>query len=144
MSNQHSFGLWLDRSVGGDWISDRRYLYYSGDAEPKAVNLTTHFTVEKVAPYVYEVNWDGQTTGRMQLELAGDVLHRDIGYFTADPTDSHLEMVDEDTVVFRTAYGGVSYREEVRFIGDNLRLRQTIGRKDGELVIAGQYVERRS
>ena len=144
MSNQHSFGIWLDRSIGGEWISDRRYLYYSGANEPKAINLTTHFTVGKVAPLVYEINWDGQTSGRMQLELVGDVLHRDIGYFTEDPTDSILEMVDEDTVVFRTAYDGVTYREEVRFIGDNLRLRQTIGRKDGELVIAGQYVERRS
>ena len=142
--NQHEFSLWLDRSVGGDWVSDRRYLYYAPGKEPKVVNLTTNFTVGKIAPAVYEVNWTGQTNGKMQLELAGNVLHRDIGYFTSDPTDSLLEMVDPDTVVFHTSYGGVTYREEVRFLGDNLRLRQTVGRKDGELVIAGQYVERRS
>lgn len=143
MSNQHRFGEWLDRSVDGEWVSDRRYLYYAPDKEPKVSNLTTRFTVGKIAPHVYEVNWNGQTEGRMQLELAGSVLHRDIGYFTSDPTDSQLEMVDDDTVVFHTSYGGVTYREEVRFLGDNLRLRQTVGRKGGDLVIAGQYVERR-
>ena len=143
MSNQHTFGLWLDRSLGNPWVSDRRYLYFKPGKDPHSVELTTRFGVEKIAPDVWEVTWTGQTNGKMQLELEGNVLHRDIGYFTSEPTDSVLEMVDEDTVVFRTSYGGVDYREEVRFLGDDLRLRQTVGHKEGELFLAGQYVERR-
>ena len=143
MSNQHFFGIWLDRSVGGEWTSHRRYLYFNSGQEPKSVELVTTFTVELVTPLVWAISWNGQTQGRMQIELTGKTLHRDIGYFSSDPTDSYLEMIDEDTVVTTTTYGGVTYREEIRYLGDDLRLRQTVGRRDGEMVIAGQYVERR-
>lgn len=139
------FNQWLARSIGGRWVSDRRYLYYSPDPskEPTVSNLTTEFKVEQVVDKVFAVSWDGVTSGRMQLELAGNTLHRDIGYFTNAPTKSTLQMVDDDTVVFHTSYDGVDYREEVRFIGENLRLRQTIGRNEGRLVLSGQYTERR-
>ena len=93
----------------------------------------------------FAVSWTGQTSGRMVLTLENDVLHRDIGYFSNEPTDSLLERVDDDTVAFRTTYGGNTYREEVRYLGADLRLRQTVGWKEGtdEMVLAGQYVERR-
>lgn len=145
MSNQFFFDGWLERAVGGIWTSERRYLYFRHPKPPRNVNLVTTFTAETIAPQVWAVTWEGQTNGRMQLELAGNVLHRDIGYFTADPTDSLLHRIDDDTVVFETAYGGVSYREEIRYLGDDHRLRQTVGRnEDREWVIAGQYVEWRN
>lgn len=144
MSTQFFFGEWLDRAVGGTWTSERRYLYFREPRPPRNVSMTTTFSVEKVVPLVWAVSWEGQTSGRMQLELAGSTLHRDIGYFTADPTDSALSRIDDDTVVFETSYGGVTYREEIRYLGDNHRLRQTVGRKNGEWVIAGQYVEWRT
>lgn len=142
--NQYFFGQWLDRAVGGSWTSHRRYLYFKPGTDPHSVELVTEFQVELVTPLVWAISWQGQTEGRMQVELAGKVLHRDIGYFTSEPTSSHLESIDEDTVVTTTTYGGVTYREEIRYLGDDLRLRQTVGRKDGELVLAGQYVERRT
>ena len=56
-----------------------------------------------------------------------------------------LELLDEDTVVFYSSYGGMDYREEIRFLGDNFRLRQTVGYKEGtdKVIIVGQYAEYR-
>ena len=143
---EKSFDRWLERATGGQWVSDRRYLYFSPwREEPKSIELTTHFEVVKLEYGKFSVDWRGQTNGRMVLTLEGAVLHRDIGYFSNDPTDSFLERLDHNTVSFWTTYGGQSYREEVRYLGDDLRLRQTVGWKEGtdQMVLAGQYVERR-
>ena len=144
-----AYDRWLERSVGGLWISDRRYLYYgrNGDkVEAKAINLTTEFSVERHQYGTYAVTWSGQTSGTMVLTLEDDVLHRDIGYFSKEPTDSLLERIDHDTVVFRTTYGGQTFREEVRYVEPDLRLRQTVGwdETSERLLLAGQYVERRT
>ena len=140
-----SFDRWMQRSVDGLWISDRRYLYYSPEGDAKAVNLTTQFTCKREQYGEYTVSWTGQTSGTMVLTLDRDVLHRSIGYYSNKPTDSQLERIDEDTVVFRTSYGGADYREEVRYVGDDLRLRQTVGWDafNERMILAGQYVERR-
>lgn len=140
-----AFDRWMQRSVGGLWISDRRYLYYSDEGDAKAVNLSTQFTCKREQYGEYSVSWTGQTSGTMVLTLDRDVLHRSIGYFSNKPTDSDLQRIDEDTVVFHTSYGGADYREEVRYVEDDLRLRQTVGWDafSGRLTIAGQYVERR-
>ncbi len=144
-----SYDRWLERAVGGLWISDRRYLYYGkngGKTDVKSIELQTEFSVARAHYGSYAVTWDGRTSGTMVLTLEDDVLHRDIGYFSNEPTDSLLERVDHDTVVFRTTYGGSTYREEVRYVEDDLRLRQTVGWDEvsGRLQLAGQYVERRS
>ena len=140
-----AFDRWMQRSVHGLWISDRRYLYYSAEGDAKAVNLTTQFSCSSEAYGEYSVTWTGATSGTMLLTLDRDVLYRNIGYFTSEPTTSALERVDQDTVVFRTSYGGADYREEVRYVGDDLRLRQTVGWDgfNGRMTLAGQYVERR-
>ncbi len=145
---------WFDRCAG-DWRSDRRYLYFhgrpdlviagveTGPCEPKVVNLVTHFSVERTEGG-HRVTWTGQSSGVMNLTIDGDRLRRDIGYFTDEPTTSLMTLLDEDTIVFRTSYGGVDYREEIRFLGDDLRLRQTVGMKGDRLVLSGQYTETRS
>jgi hypothetical protein len=132
---------WFDRCAG-DWRSDRRYLYF-GASEPKVVNLVTHFSVERTEGG-HRVTWTGQTNGVMNLTIDGDKLRRDIGYFTDEATTSLMQVLDEDTIVFRTSYGGADYREEIRFLSDDLRLRQTVGMKGDRLVLSGQYTETRS
>ena len=56
-----------------------------------------------------------------------------------------MHQIDEDTIVFQTSYGGVDYREEIRYLnGDKARLRQTVGTEGDKIKIVGQYYEERS
>ena len=139
MSNE--FATWFERS-NGDWTSSRRYLY---GAKRKANNYNTEFTVTAEGNNV-NVTWDGEASdGVMNLTIEGDLLRRDVGYFTSDPTDSKMTMVDEDTVVFETSYDGTSYREEIRLLfDDDVRLRQTVATDEaGKITLVGQYFEER-
>ena len=53
----------LRRSVG-DWSSSRRYLF-APKLEP--VNLVTEFKIDELAHGVFQVVWQGQTSGTMEL-----------------------------------------------------------------------------
>ena len=142
---------WFARSVG-DWVSDRRYLYYythAPDKEPKVQNLVTNFSIADRGEGEFRITWTGKTNGEMivklDVQLDGDVLYRNMGYFTDEPTFSALSRVDEDTVVMVTPYGGITYREEIRLLeNDTLRLRQTVAMTEKGITLAGQYVERRN
>ena len=139
---------WFDRCEGS-WRSHRRYL-----AGPKRSidNLITEFTHEIRGDGEYAVVWESdRNTGEMGLlldEANGNVI-RSRNYFesTKDEggTVTRLERIDEDTVVFYSSYGGADYREEIRFLDDNNRLRQTVGCKEGtdRVFIVGQYYEER-
>ena len=133
-----AFSLWFDRCVG-KWESQRRYLYNGNDTPD---NITTHFEIV-TTDKGHAVRWESdRNTGEMNFVIEGDVLQRDIGYYTNDPTSSKMTLIDEDTVVFRTTYGGVSYREEIRLLhNDTIRLRQTIGFKGDKVNVVGQYYE---
>ncbi|QNJ25919.1 putative phycobilin-lyase/ CpcV family [Synechococcus sp. SYN20] len=148
------FTSWFDRCVGS-WNSDRSYRYFTPKGTIPQL-IKTRFVTTHTGTCKYEVAWSSDmvdlsgevlreaSAGTMRLELSGDLLVRDIGYFSKEPTSCRLELVDEDTVVFHTAYGGSKYREEIRFIGDNIRLRQTIGfSEEGSLQLIGQYSETR-
>jgi len=82
----------------------------------------------------------------MEVEVVGDELRRSRSYFSDEETYQRMFWIDADTVVFRTAYDGTSYREEIRFLDDNTRLRQTVGRDEetGSITLVGQYFEERS
>ncbi len=133
----------LRRSVG-DWTSERRYLFAP---KLKPVNMTTDFSIsngEKGNQFV--VDWTGKTSGQMVLTLEDDILHRSRDYFGDGANSSLVEQIDEDCIVMRTSYDGCRFREEVRLIEeDSFRLRQTVGYnlKTGQLVLCGQYFERR-
>ena len=132
----------LRRTVG-DWSSERRYLFAP---KFKPVNMTTEFKFDELAYGVFQVVWDGQTSGTMELTLDGDVLHRSRDYFGEGANSSKIEVVDKDCIVLRTEYDGTRFREEVRLIEEDcFRLRQTVGYnvKTGQLVLAGQYFETR-
>lgn len=82
----------------------------------------------------------------MVLTLEDDILHRSRDYFGDGANSSLVEQIDEDCIVMRTSYDGCRFREELRLIEeDSFRLRQTVGYnlKTGQLVLCGQYAERR-
>ena len=111
-----NFSSWFSRCTG-DWCSYRRYLTLPGKKDD---TYATEFTIS----------------------VDGDVLHRDIGYFTDEPNDSKLERLDEDTVVLHSAYDGMEFREEIRLLNDDKnRLRQTVGFRKGKPFLVGQYWE---
>ena len=134
------FETWMNRCVG-QWVSHRRYLY---GKDRTVDNLITKFNTD-FTDDGWVVEWGSdRNTGRMELTLDGDMLHRSRGYYNDTPTSSKLEKVDIDTVVFHSAYDGMKFREEIRFIHhDTARLRQTVGYKDDKLIICGQYFEER-
>ena len=131
---------WFDRSCG-QWRSERRYMF-TPDGNP--VNLTTTMDIhggDRGDEFV--VNWKGRTNGTMRIRVDGNTLCRDRDYFGNEAHDSEVELLDADTIVTRTTYGGVTYREEIRLMSnDQYRLRQTFGTKaDGSFVLCGQYME---
>ena len=78
------------------------------------------------------------------MTIDNDVLHRDIGYFSDEPNDSKLELIDNDTIVLYSSYDGMDFREEIRLLcDDNARLRQTVGFRKGKPFLVGQYWEER-
>lgn len=154
MTTYSPFKAWFERTVGS-WVSERRYLYFTPKG-PLTQLVKTRFVTTATGDNKYEVAWSSDfidlhgapirkaTEGNMRLELHNDLLVRDIGYFSKEPTTCRLELIDDDTTVFHTSYGGSKYREEIRFVGDNVRLRQTVGwSEEGELQLSGQYFETR-
>ena len=108
--------------------------------------MTTEFKFDELAHGVFQVVWDGKTSGIMELTLDGDTLHCSRDYFGDGANGSKIEVIDHDCIVLRTEYDGTRFREEVRLIeADCFRLRQTVGYnlKTGQLVLAGQYFETR-
>ena len=139
-----TFQQWFDRTCG-TWSSERRYIFNMKTMKP--TNLTTKFTIdpgERGNQYV--VNWQGQTSGTMELTLDGDQLHRSRDYFGEGAHTSRLERIDDDAIVLHTQYDGLKFREEIRLLAeDTLRLRQTIGYDEvtGAPRLVGQYYETR-
>lgn len=135
---------WLHRTTG-QWRSERRYLFQPGTSS-KATNLTTNFTVGVLdRSNEFRVEWEGQTSGTMDLRLEGDLLHRSRDYMGNGAHASKVQLLDEDTLLLLTSYDGLNFREEIRFLqNDVYRLRQTVGTDDnGVARIVGQYFEHR-
>ena len=136
---------WFDRTCG-TWTSERRYIFNMKTMKP--TNLTTNFTIDPgELGNEYVVQWQGQTSGTMELRLKGDTLHRSRDYFGEGSHSSQVEMIDDDTIVLRTQYDGLKFREEIRLLAaDTIRLRQTIGYDEntGAPKLVGQYYETRT
>ena len=133
-----NFSNWFSRCQG-NWVSYRRYLTLPGKKDD---TYATEFTIA-VDENKVSIKWDGDaSSGDMNLTIEGDVLHRDIGYFTDEPNDSQLTRLDIDTVVLLSEYDGMTFREEIRLLdNDTHRLRQTVGYRKGKPVLVGQYWE---
>jgi len=139
-----TFQKWFDRTCG-TWTSERRYIFNMKTMKP--TNLTTKFTIdpgERGNQYV--INWQGQTSGTMEVTLEGGLLHRSRDYFGEGAHTSCLQRIDDDTIALYTQYDGMKFREEIRLLAeDTLRLRQTIGYDEvtGVPKLVGQYYETR-
>lgn len=137
-----NFAPWFDRCVGS-WVSHRRYLM---GPNKKLDNLITNFDIVKRADDEWAVLWNSERNeGEMGIVLDGNIIKRSRNYFEGENGSmTKLECVDNDTVVFYSSYGGMDYREEIRFINeDKFRLRQTVGCKEGtdNVIVVGQYWE---
>lgn len=131
---------WLRRRCGS-WRSERRYLF---KPDGKPVICTTMLDIEPgERGNQFLINWTGNTSGTMEIELNGDRLERSRDYFGDGATSSDVHMLDDDTFVMMTTYGGTTYREEIRLINnDEFALRQTIGfDPEGQFRLSGQYIE---
>ena len=137
------FSTFMDRSIGS-WTSYRGYLFGSKRVRGDYITL---FDITKTEVDSYSISWSGQTEGVMDVVVDGNELKRSRTYFDEDNSETYqlMEWIDEDTVVFRTGYDGTNYREEIRFLGDNIRLRQNVGRDvvTGDVTLVGQYFEER-
>ena len=146
------YANWFNRCIG-KWTSHRRYLM---GPKRSIDNLVTDFEIVE-RPFDEETGFDNwavlwqsdRNEGEMGIVLnenAGEV-YRSRNYFdNGEGSVTKLERVDEDTVVFYSAYGGMEYREEIRFLqNDKYRLRQTVGYKEGTdiAIVIGQYWEER-
>lgn len=134
---------WLDRCVG-KWTSRRRYIFNMRTMEPQ--NFVTNFEIKAGEGASWVVNWTGETEGEMVLKLSSDrkTLSRSRDYFGKGAHDARIEVIDRDCIVLHTAYSGMRFREEIRFLGnDTHRLRQTIGYDEvtGAVKLLGQYAE---
>ena len=140
----NDFSSFMDRSVGS-WTSYRRYLFGSTRVTGE---YTTTFDIESTGDQSYKITWSGKTDGEMDVVVDGDELKRSRTYFGPEDDSTYQKMfwIDADTVVFRTGYDGTNYREEIRFLDESTRLRQTVGRDivTNDITLVGQYFEERS
>ena len=140
----NDFRKFMDRGIGR-WKSLRRYLFGKNRTSGE---YTTEFVTESInGDDEYRITWSGKTEGVMDLIVDGNKLLRSRSYFGPDDGNTYQEMfwIDPDTVVFHTAYDGTRYREEIRFLDDNTRLRQTVGwdQETNAITLVGQYYEER-
>ena len=140
----NDFKPFMDRGIGR-WKSLRRY-YFGKHRNPG--EYTTDFVTESLNnDDEYRITWSGKTDGVMDLIVDGNKLLRSRSYFGPDDGNTYQTMyyIDPDCVMFHTAYDGTRFREEIRFLDDNTRLRQTVGwdQETNEISLVGQYFEER-
>lgn len=131
------------RRTCGNWTSERRYLFAP---KFKPVNMTTKFSITELTGDVFQVVWEGNTSGTMELTLDGNTLHCSRDYFGEGANSSAIEVIDQDCIVLRTEYDGTRFREEVRLHEEDMfRHRYTVGfsLETGQLVLQGSYWETR-
>ena len=134
-----NFEEWFERSVG-DWVSHRRYL--SGK-QRVSDSLSVHFSLRKEGESEFKLVWCSERNGgEMGFIIKGDVLERSRSYYKEEGSTTRMERVDEDTVVFWSAYDGQEFREEIRYVSGG-RLRQTVATKNEKVMLVGQYWEER-
>ena len=136
---QADYETWFKRS-NGNWKSSRRYLY---GPKRKADNYNTEFSVNAEGPLV-NVSWDGDASaGDMKMVIDGDVLKRDVGYFTDKPTNSDLTLVDDDTLVMVTTYDVQHIVKRFECCLKILSTRVNSATSGDKITLVGQYFEER-
>ncbi len=157
------------RQCAGDWRSQRRYYtLHNGDVEEVVSDLSITFLepgsdallhLEALHEFPTDshlvcgtlVTWESTYVGTRKKPVSGStlfgvkgsVLYRDRGFATPQPVKADFTFRDPRTMVLKTAYGGSSFEEEIRLVGDRTRTRQTIISRAGEEIMIGQYLEKR-
>ena len=150
-----------------EWTSQRRYYTLkNGETQEVVSNLKIEF-LEKGHPELVALaemhhleqailcgvrsSWESnyispsrkQATGSTIFGIQGNILYRDRGFATTEPIFATYEMRDRNTMQLHTEYGGSSFDEELKLIGDKHRTRQTIISRAGQEIMIGQYLETR-
>lgn len=140
------------RRTEGKWVSQRRYLYpKTSSIENLSSDLVVRFEGEEGEEFRVILSWKTLAVetgklvseGEMLTEAKDGKLYRNVGYLSDEPTICEVEMVDADCVVLSTSYCNMNFREEIRLVGEDIRLRQTLGMRGVEVFMVGQYYETR-
>lgn len=156
----------FQRSVG-NWQSRRRYYTLANDQTQEVVSDISIAFLESDHAELIElgqrheltvpmicgakVTWKSTyvspskkpSVGETVFGIRGDIMYRDRGFATPKPVTANYRFTGEHTMILRTEYGGSSFEEELKLVGDNYRTRQTIISRAGEEIMIGQYLEKR-
>ena len=160
----------LQRCVGS-WRSQRRYytfnssknpileaesyldiIFLEGD-RPALQDLAQRHQLAGSNPFTCgaQVTWHSNYTNVQRKPMDGhtifgikdDKMYRDRGFSTPKPVVATFQMPKAKILHFTTSYGGSTFEEEIKFVSDLHRTRQTIITKAGEESMIGQYLETR-
>ncbi len=153
----------------GKWSSERRY-YTLPDGKTKEVAsiITIRFLEagcdelqklarmhdldeSRVLSCGAEVCWEStnavtkakESQGSTLFGALGSTLYRDRGFATSKPITAEYHFANDKTLCLRTEYNGSVFEEELKFIGEKYRTRQSVISRAGEQVMIGQYLEKR-
>lgn len=151
----------------GNWQSRRRYYTLAKDETQEVVSDLTITFLESGCPELAElgqkhdleapmiggakVTWQSNyitpskkpSVGSTIFGIRGNIMYRDRGFATPKPVTAQYRFTNERTMILRTEYGGSSFEEELKLVGENYRTRQTIISRAGEEIMIGQYLEKR-
>ena len=151
----------------GNWQSRRRYYTLAKDETQEVVSDLTITFLESGCSELAElghrhgleipmicgakVTWESNyitpskkpSVGATTFGIRGNIMYRDRGFATPKPVTAEYRFTNERTMILRTEYGGSSFEEELKLVGENYRTRQTIISRAGEEIMIGQYLEKR-
>ncbi len=155
----------------GKWHSQRRYytlnssndpvleansnlevFFLEGD-RPELAELASKHGLTQSSPFTCgaKVVWESTYTnverkpllGETVFGIDGNNMYRDRGFSTPAPIIATFTMPSSNILHLATAYDGAKFEEEIKFVGQRHRTRQTIISKAGKEVMVGQYLETR-
>ena len=142
----------LKNGVIQEVVSDLKISYLEADA-PELVALADAHGVDSQREMLggVQISWDSEYAGPSKKTVQGstvfgighDVLYRDRGFATPEPVTAQFGFPSSGTMLLRTEYNKSLFEEEVKFISDRYRTRQTVISRAGEEQMVGQYLERR-
>jgi hypothetical protein len=157
------------RESEGKWHSERRY-YTLPNGETKQVEsaIAVRFLEagcdellllaqmhglpsDQILTCGTEVTWESTNSengnkvsqGSTLFGAKDNILYRDRGFATSKPITAEYHLPNAKTLCLRTEYNGSVFEEELKFIGEKYRTRQSVISRAGEQVMIGQYLEKR-
>lgn len=154
----HSQGNWQSRrryytlanDEAQEVVSDLTISFLKGDCE-ELIELGKRHELDVSMICGAKVIWKSHyitpskkpSVGETIFGIRGNVMYRDRGFATPKPVTAQYRFTSDRTMILRTEYGGSSFEEELKLVGENYRTRQTIISRAGEEIMIGQYLEKR-